>query len=316
MQLTSSGIGFDDVKPLPCKRWACEYCQPRRRRRLLAIAAAGRPNKFLTLTVNVAVGASPLDRRNLLHDAWKRLVKRMLRQWALPPERRWRLIGATRSSRREAIVRAITAKTPQRGCDRLPYMAFLEATEAGEPHLHILLRCPYVPQDWIAEQMADMLGSPVCDIREIRGTRAAVTYVTKYVTKAPAQFGNTRRYWISKGWEVEPRSQDERQPGPARFVSVRRKNYLEWIAEISDPLTRKDLMADGWVRVWHRAHCRKENARWQSDDTQIFGITPSSQVGTFGRSSSATLTELEPLSPPARSMFTTLRRLRDAPLRG
>jgi hypothetical protein len=252
VQLFRQGDGFEDVKPLPCNRWTCEYCQPRRRRQLLAIAAAGEPNKFLTLTVSPNVGNSPLNRRNLLHDAWKRLVKRVLRQFALAPDRRWKLTAKIRPARAEAIVRAITAKTPQRGCDKLPYMAFLEATAAGEPHLHILLRCPFIPQDWIAEQMAALIGSPICDIRQIGSTRAAVTYVTKYVTKAPAQFGNTKRYWISRGWEINQGDPPDEAPRLRRAVSVRRIRYSDWLRQVSDCLVRKDMLVDGWVRVWGR----------------------------------------------------------------
>ena len=252
IQLFRQGDGFEDVKPLPCNRWTCEYCQPRRRRRLIAIAASGEPNKFLTLTVNAKVGTSPLDRRNLLHDAWKRLVKRILRQFATAPERRWKLKFRERSARQSAIVSNITARTPQRGCERLPYMAFLEATAAGEPHLHILLRCPYIPQDWIAEQMGELAGSPVCDIRQVGSTRSAVTYVTKYVTKAPAQFGNTKRYWISRGWEVNAGDRPEASERPSREVSVRRLRYSEWIEQVSDRLRHSEPLPDGWVRVWER----------------------------------------------------------------
>ena len=111
IQLFSQGAGFEDVKPLPCRRWSCEHCRPIRRRRLLALAASGQPNKFLTLTVHASVGSSPVERRNMLHDAWKRLVKRILRQWALEPGGRWVLKTKVRTPSREAIVRSITART-------------------------------------------------------------------------------------------------------------------------------------------------------------------------------------------------------------
>lgn len=253
VQLFRQGFGYEDIKPLPCNRWTCDHCQPKRRRRLIAIAASGEPTICLTLTVNPSVGESPLDRRNGLHRAWRLLKLRILRQWALLPEKRWKLESATRSSRKEAILRAITAKTPQRGQDRLPYMAFLEATKAGEPHLHILLRCPYIPQDWISEQMRDLIGAGVCWIEKIGSTKRAIRYVTKYVTKAPAQFGATKRYWVSRDWEVNRGDLPERDDGPRLPASVRRVRWAETTARMQDPLRHVDAMADGWYRLWDRA---------------------------------------------------------------
>ena len=253
VQLWRTGDGFVDVKPLPCNTWTCDYCQPRRRRRLMALAASGEPNKFLTLTVNPSVGDGPVHRYRLLHDAWTKLVKRLLRQWAMLPEKRWELTDTTRSGRKTAILRAITARTPQRGQDALHYMAFVEATKHGEPHLHVLLRCAYIPQDWLSEQMAQMLGAPVVDIREVRSTRQAITYVTKYVSKAPAQFGTSKRYWVSKRWEVNKPEEVEQRERSRLPCSVRRLRYSEWLADISDCLRHVEPLQDGWLRVYDRA---------------------------------------------------------------
>lgn len=250
VQLVKYGDGYRDLKPLPCNRWTCEYCGPKRKRRLLALAASGQPNKMLTLTVSPRVGTSPTDRRNKLHEAWKKLTKRILRQFAWEPDRRWKLKSSERAPRAEAIVRSITARTAKLECRKLHYMAFLERTKLGEPHLHILLRSPYVPQDWIAEQMADLVGSPVCDIRQIRSTRAAVYYVTKYVTKEPAQFGKTKRYWLSRDWEVNKGERREREHKDYGAVSVRRELWLDTQFDIERKGKRLQPLTEGWFRVF------------------------------------------------------------------
>jgi len=156
------------VKPLFCKSWGCELCQPLRRAQLMARAASGAPNRFLTLTVNPRVGDSPADRLRMLSHAWNVLVKCLRRE---------------------------------HGTAAVQYLAVVESTKAGEPHLHILLRSPFIPQGWLSARMAELTGSPIVDIRKIHNTTQAVRYVAKYVGKRPAQFGTSKRYWLSKDYE-------------------------------------------------------------------------------------------------------------------
>jgi len=249
-QLVKGSGDTEDYKPLPCNRWSCDYCAPRRKRLLCDLAASGHPNKLLTITVNAAIGQSPTHRRELLHDAWKRLVKQIIRQFALAPDRRWRLTGKTRQpTMARRIARAATL-TPAGAITELHYMAFLERTKRGEPHLHILLRCPFVPQDWIAERMAALASSPVCWIEAVKGTNAAVRYVTKYVTKAPAQFGNAKRYYVSRRWRIDPK------PEASTFVFDRSTMHIQrvrWSDELQRRLAARYTWAtldDGWVRFW------------------------------------------------------------------
>lgn len=250
VQLVKRGQGWEDIKPLPCNSWNCDYCAPRRRLRLIAQAASGEPNKLLTITVSTRTGLDPIDRRRLLHDAWKRLVKRVLRQFALPPERRWKLESKVRDDAAERRTRSATAATPQRGCDKLPYMAFLEKTQRGEPHLHILLRCPFIPQDWISEQMGQMIGSPICWIEQIHNTKHAVRYVTKYITKAPAQFGTGKRYWISRGWEINKGDRVEAARQDMAGVSVRRQRWQETLNSLFLTVRAFEPLDDGWLRLY------------------------------------------------------------------
>lgn len=217
---------------------------------MIAVAASGEPTTFLTLTVNPAVGEGPLNRRNMLHDAWKRLVKRILRQFALEPLKRWALKLKDRAARMAGIVRSITKKTKRLEVTRLPYMAFLERTEQGEPHLHILLRAPYIPQDWLSEQMHELIGAPIVDIRQVKSTRAAVFYVTKYVTKAPAQFGATKRYWISRGWEVNAPEKTEKDTANRSGIRVRLMKYAEWREQLDIQRHVIVLKPDGWIAIY------------------------------------------------------------------
>jgi len=157
------------VKPLYCRSWGCDICRPKRKSQLLALASSGEPNRFLTLTVNPAVGDDPEHRLRMLTHAWKVLVKRLRRT---------------------------------HGQHAINYLAVVESTKAGEPHLHILLRTPFIAQADISAAMSELIQAPIVDIRRIRNQREVVRYVAKYITKAPHQFGGAKRYWQTPAYEL------------------------------------------------------------------------------------------------------------------
>jgi len=186
------------VKPLVCRSWGCEYCQPMRRQRLMAQAAGGLPNRFLTLTVNPEIGTDPADRLRLLARAWRVTVQRLRRRY---------------------------------GNDRINYFAVVEETKQGEPHLHILLRAPYIPQAYISDCMKEIIDSPIVDIRAVRGTRQVVTYVAKYIAKAPAQFGTAKRYWCSRTWEIGGEDYKPSANGEKPRWHIDRRHWQEILTE-------------------------------------------------------------------------------------
>jgi len=166
----------------------------------MARAAAGEPTRFLTLTVNPSVGHSQEQRLKLLANAWRTAVKRLRRLYPKRP---------------------------------LAYLAIVEQTKAGEPHLHILLRTGYIPQKIISGMMRDLINAPIVDIRKIRNTREVIRYVAKYITKAPAQFGNAKRYWNTQDWEAKQEQQEIDPPVDTTKWSIDRRPLatilLEWI---------------------------------------------------------------------------------------
>jgi len=142
----------------------------------MAQAAGGEPTRFLTLTVNPSVGRDPEERLRLLAHAWRLCVKRIRRQI---------------------------------GDQEIAYLAVVEETKQGEPHLHILLRSPYLPQWWLSAAMAELIQAPVVDIRRIYNRKQVIRYIAKYIAKAPAQFGSSKRYWTSQNWEDRADTKDE-----------------------------------------------------------------------------------------------------------
>lgn len=208
------------AEPLRCRCWHCEHCQPKRCAQLRALALSGKPDTFLTLTVNPAVGKSPSHRAQMLAKSF-----RMLRQF---------------------LIRKGYA-------EKLPFLAVFERTKAGEPHLHILMRAPFIPQHVISAYMAKRMRAPIVDIRRIKSHGQAVGYVTKYVGKDPFVFKGCKRYWRSMDWQVEP---DDYDGGPATMIAIIRRPYDAVV---------NDMIAGGVTSAETIKHEKIRIGWWSSD---------------------------------------------------
>lgn len=196
-----------------CRAWTCEHCAPRRRAELIRLACTGNPTRLITLTVSPGVGTSPAHRASLLARAWRIVVARAKRQLKLKS---------------------------------LEYLAVFEATKRGEPHLHILVRSGYIPQAWLSQQMQDVLGSRIVDIRRINNGTHAARYVAKYIGKSPHRFATCKRYWQTRYYvERQPGEDDEEQWGKGQwyiekgnlnFVSVLWDHKGREVIKVSDEI--------------------------------------------------------------------------------
>ena len=144
--LVNYGNGKVRAVTLRCRAWTCDLCLPWRKGRLTGLAKDGKPNTFITLTVNPASGIDPEARARALVEAWRIVV-------------------------RHAKVRY--------GYKSIPYLAVFEATKNGEPHLHILVRVKWIDQKWLSSQMADLIGAPIVDIRRVYSSGHVAVYLMK-----------------------------------------------------------------------------------------------------------------------------------------
>lgn len=167
-----------------CRAWTCPDCAPNRQKRLIAEAHAGSPNTFLTLTSRRREGLTA-------------------NQAALELTRAWRLI-------RLRLMR-------HRRLKKLPFLAVMEATQSGWPHLHILLRSIWIDQRQLSAWMDELAESPIVDIRRIDNKGKVAAYVAKYVSKCAHKFGTAKRYYKSRDFDL--RTEEEllrflkKQPG-------------------------------------------------------------------------------------------------------
>lgn len=154
-----------------CRSWGCADCAPQRKKQLVAEGRGGSPTIFLTLT-------SKRDTRRTAEGAAYELA------------RAWRLL-------RLRIMRRYKMR-------RLPFICVFEATQLGWPHLHIMLRSSYIDGGWISEQMRNITGSHIIDIRRIDNPGRVAGYVAKYLSKGAAKFGTCKRYWQSQDYDLRP----------------------------------------------------------------------------------------------------------------
>lgn len=207
-----------------CRRWSCDECMPKNLYRLRKLAAAGHPDKFITLTSRKSTRCTPDEAARELVHAWRMVVQKMRR------------LGMT---------------------ERLPFLTVFEETKQGWPHLHILARAPFIPHWWLSQQLSEMIDSPNVWITAVRSKRQASRYVAKYVSKGPGRFAGCKRYWRTQNWCVdEDPTKTPKLPGVSYGVvreplEVVQRTYQSWgwleIEDDSDTVTMVPRRADWWA---------------------------------------------------------------------
>lgn len=166
------GIAGVTISVLYCNSWQCEVCQGRRAWKLAQDLKAGKPSKFLTLTVAAKRGISREQRARSLKDAWVAWIAKLRREH--PGE-------------------------------VVEYAYVFEDTEKGEPHMHILGRWPWVDKAEISAYFGKKIGAPNTRIEAVKSQKGLASYLTDYLKKGPTRFGTLKRYGFSKGYRIRKR---------------------------------------------------------------------------------------------------------------
>ena len=168
--VVNEGPSQGAVATLRCKRWSCPDCAPNNRKKVVAKARDGNPTVFMTLTWNASRPETPDQAARLLKNAWVNLRRRIDRTY---------------------------------GQKRIPFICVFEKTKRGFPHMHILMRADFIPQQWLSDAMRALIDAPIVDIRLIKSRKMAFFYVTKYLGKDLAPFEGCKRWWRSHNYEIE-----------------------------------------------------------------------------------------------------------------
>lgn len=190
------------VLPRYCNTWSCRSCMVHRLRRLMEELAGGLPTIFLTLTWRVREGWTDAE-----------IARAMAAAWA-----KW-----------------VAIYNREHGPRALQYMVVRERTKAGTPHMHIVIRAPWIPKRALSDFMRDEIDSPIVDVRSLKEVRSVAKYLAKYLTKGPAQFGTLKRYWRTLGY-LQPEFLDDRRA---------RRTLGDWRL---DPRTWQEVGFDATLR--------------------------------------------------------------------
>jgi hypothetical protein len=154
-----------------CKQWGCTSCGPELQKKLIATALSGHPNKFLTLTVDPKICDASEKNRVLITKHFNLFMRWWRRQFPnVPIEYLWRI----------------------------------ERHKSGQPHIHILIRSPFLHWTQISKAWKRITGAYIIRIKAIDSTARAAYYVSKYMTKDCSNWKNKRIFSKSRGYVLEP----------------------------------------------------------------------------------------------------------------
>lgn len=237
---------------LPCHNWRCPDCAPVNQKKLRAIAFTGDPTHFLTLTYRVRSTRTPDQAAQELTAKWAIFKKRIYREARRDPKKDPLPFGAAPPDGWRLNDQGYVQRQARLTGDTLEYLWVIEATKLGWPHLHVLMRLDWLDTKWISAQWAELIESPVVDIRKAKGQGQRVSYVTKYVGKQHHKFGRCRRWSKSKRYQLRQRSPKCRFP------------------EFPGAWQRVELTLNGWI-----ASTRREGFHaWKLDHQTAFAVRP------------------------------------------
>lgn len=189
--------------PTYCHRWDCDRCAEVRVRRARAMAAAGKPERRLTLTTR----PRPWMSLRAAVRLWRKWFTRFLREIR-------KLFGHT------------------------PYMVFLETHKSGWPHLHVLVRGCYMPQRMLSDIWLRITGSFKVHVQGVANTWQAVEEASKYYLKTAQQVHaacpHTPVYTMSRDWLPDGWRDGDRPPGNYRFYCFARMPWEEALATLEE----------------------------------------------------------------------------------
>jgi len=209
--LVKHGPGVNAAKVLKCRSWQCESCRPERARQLIAMAIKGKAERFITLTCVDETAPDPVERCRVLVRAWREIRLLIAANLSLKLKDRWLHTDAKDYDKVQPLLRAARRDLATMRRHLPEFLAVVEAQKNGNPHLHIMARCPYVPHGWLRSMLIKLTKAEICDIQYVADRRKLGNYVAKYCGKDPHRFGTVKRYWQSMKWRLTPKEEKARR---------------------------------------------------------------------------------------------------------
>lgn len=182
--------------PMRCHKWSCSDCGPRQKRRLLRCLQTTTVDALITLTCASSHFPDPATAFVYLSHQIPHLMKRLRRAYPLAS---------------------------------IEYFCVWEETRAGWPHVHVLMRGPYIPQRLLSHHWSQLARSPIVDVRAVHQSQDAARYLSKYLTKQPAVPPGYRRFRTSRAfWQGDRPTRPP--PNPSAPAWQLRRDCLAQIA--------------------------------------------------------------------------------------
>jgi len=86
------------------------------------------------------------------------------------------------------------------------YVKVKEFTRRGLPHVHVIMRGPYIPHSWLSQVWSEIHLSPVVDVRAIKGHHGMGSYLAKYLGKDPRARYSWSQDWVWKAFVADWKS--------------------------------------------------------------------------------------------------------------
>lgn len=199
--------------------------------KVMHAARKGEPNLFLTLTCKPGRFASPHDAARDMKRGLVLLRRRIQRKW---------------------------------GVKNLPFIVVYEKTQAGWPHMHLLLRAPYMHWKVLRAMWQELTGAHQVDVRFIKNKSQVLFYVTKYIGKALHAFEGCKRWWRSHNYNVI-----EEAPFQPRQYGRPGYNERTTIAEFKAVLRKRGVFIEAetphrvrWRASWDTPTLEQCNSAW------------------------------------------------------
>ena len=167
--VVNSNAHEGEAHALKCKRWSCPECAQVNRMKVMHSARKGRPNLFMTLTCDPSLHDSPDDAARDMKRGLVLLRRRIERKWKVK---------------------------------NIPFIVVYEKTKKGWPHMHLLLRAPYMHYKVLRAMWREITGAFEVDVRFIKKATQVLFYVTKYIGKDLHAFEGCKRWWRSHNYNV------------------------------------------------------------------------------------------------------------------
>ncbi len=189
--LVNLGDGKWRAVTLRCRSWLCDMCSPLRKSGLIREIMDGCPTKLITLTTRRVEGGDPNIEARRQQVAFRLFVRFIRKTW--PSE-------------------------------EFAYYAVREATKVGWPHIHLLIRSPYMDHRSLKAEWTRLTGSWGVHITKVPKGKSGANYMAKYLGKDCHRFDSLKRYWHSKNWfDVRPARQRRDGSWDRDWTIVRRK---------------------------------------------------------------------------------------------